>query len=339
VRQLTAFGSNAALGLCAMFATSGCFLVEDYRVTAQEDGQRVVTPALTHPATNSSVNPSAALSSGTPAATAPDAEDAGVEVQADASTVITDPSVANLLPTESASAATEPSSSVEVLPTPTEVVPPATSAPASVEVPDAGPPPAASSSAPPNCVDGSTYDATLQACVETCEADEVQGPNGRCYWFSTNSTPWSAVADMCTGRGTGWNILSVRDTQEHTFVVGKLSGDTWLGASRNRTANSWYWLDSDTDFWTGGELGHTVNDAFYTWGDGEPSQANDENCLRYHTGKWSDTACTNSNGQPPLFFVACKGPGPGEPMGPASSASPGNTWGQPGGSSTWGGGR
>ncbi len=203
----------------------------------------------------------------------------------------------------------------------------------STETTDAGVTSGPESTAPPECPADTTYDETVELCVYDC-GDGVRSPDGRCYWIGSTDMrmPWSEVPAVCTERGAGWNVLSVRSEAEHTFLIGRLEADTWLGASDATINDRWVWLDDDTAFWQGQENGQAINGQFEIWANNEPSAANDEQCARYHGSgtnwTWSDCSCGPDSGggrgggnwggpgddATDVYLPACKGPAPVEAL-------------------------
>lgn len=165
--------------------------------------------------------------------------------------------------------------------------------------------------ATPECESGWTYDDRQDWCSSDCAASEVQGPNGRCYWFGTQAVGFASARMTCTNHGTGWNAIAIRSEAEAEFIESQLVADTWIGATDQMMANTWRWIDDNSTFWQGDDTGMAVDGAYADWGSNEPSAANDEACARFHSGNgnwyWSDTACTD------LFRAACQGPTPVEP--------------------------
>jgi Lectin C-type domain len=269
-------GTHGAACLLFALGTSGCFLSGDYRVWGEGKVVSLTTPTAQAM--------SAATASDTAAATVPSATGLA------AATTDWVPSASAPEPTVSASV-----SSPEVLM-------------------DAGMDASPEASAPstPMCEAGSTYDDELERCTRDCEGDELIGPEGRCYWISRTNLVWSAALDLCASRGEGWNLMSIRTEDEHLFITGEITADTWIGASDSAELNTWRWLDDGTAFWKGMQNGSALDDAFVAWAPGEPSARIGEACAYYHrkgvTWAWSDVDCNR------LFSVACKGPSPSLPV-------------------------
>jgi hypothetical protein len=176
----------------------------------------------------------------------------------------------------------------------------------------------------PACPEDTTYDEDLDLCLFECENGQ-RAPNGRCYWLGPTAIKWQSVLETCTNLGPGWNMLTIRNQEEHDFVTSILQDDTWLGASDSKKANSWLWLDDDTEFWRGDKRGQPVDGAFVAWGKDEPSAAGDERCARYHSSpdrrnwSWSDCSCGSEvlwgpgPGLLDAYRPGCQGPVPVKP--------------------------
>jgi hypothetical protein len=103
----------------------------------------------------------------------------------------------------------------------------------------------------PSCCTG-TWDALCVAAVTTtcgytcsCRAGE-KAYNGSCYYKEEADQNWTESRTDCQARGTGWDLLSIRDSAENTFVVSNVIDDseTWIGFTDAAAEGTWRWANS-----------------------------------------------------------------------------------------------
>jgi hypothetical protein len=110
------------------------------------------------------------------------------------------------------------------------------------------------------------------ASASTCAAEELTGPNGHCYFFQSIPLAWDAARSACLGRGTGWDLVSVRSAADSAFLGDTLTFEAWLGASDAASEGTWLWVVDDQPFWVGsGATGNAVAGAYVNWNTDEPN--------------------------------------------------------------------
>jgi hypothetical protein len=133
----------------------------------------------------------------------------------------------------------------------------------------------------------------------TCQ--KVESAN-RTYWVCSNEATWDAAKDECAGSGS--SLAHIDDATENALIAGKITVDTWLGATDRAAETQWRWLDN-TQFWNGHDNGTRVAGRYANFQVGEPNDLFGENCLlMYVGGKWNDSIC-----EAPLGGIgfACEG--------------------------------
>lgn len=115
-------------------------------------------------------------------------------------------------------------------------------------------------------------------------------------------------------------LVTLTSADENTFIKSRLSQNSWIGATDNKTAataadhdgfitsnsssttnpdeGNWYWMtgpESGTKFWIGSSEGSAVDGKFENWEDGEPNNYNHPNSNGEHfgqyyngSGRWND---------------------------------------------------
>jgi hypothetical protein len=150
----------------------------------------------------------------------------------------------------------------------------------------------------------------------SCSNGEVSGANGSCYFLDTGFRNFNDARNACMGRGSGWDLVTIRSQLDHNEVVAILEpsglNDAWIGASDAEVADTWRWVTDTLQFWSGGSVpngGTAANGSFAIWRDTEPSQGTDplEACGRYNLNNnawsWADAGCGNA------YPALCEGPG------------------------------
>jgi len=93
-------------------------------------------------------------------------------------------------------------------------------------------------------------------------------------------------------------LLTVTSAQENKFIEKILTenniGTVWLGAQDHENEGSWTWItgpEEDSVF----TVGHS-NEAFANWRDGEPNNADNEDCaVIMSDGAWNDAKCDSDS--------------------------------------------
>ena len=104
--------------------------------------------------------------------------------------------------------------------------------------------------------------------------------DGMCFTYSTsNDIDWNDSRQECISRG--YNLATVRSLEENTLMYSTVtdSDSCWIGLNDIDTEGTYVWTDG--------------SDSNYTfWGDGEPNNGNDEDCVHLTGPKWNDLRCT-----------------------------------------------
>jgi hypothetical protein len=132
-------------------------------------------------------------------------------------------------------------------------------------------------------VPGATTDAGVPvdaAAASPCAAQELLGPNGRCYFFETALLSWSGARAACQGRGAGWDFVSILSAADAQFLGETLPFEAWIGASDLASEGSWTWAADDRSFWVGGQDGLVADGAYANWNATEPNGGTTTNCAR-----------------------------------------------------------
>jgi hypothetical protein len=139
-----------------------------------------------------------------------------------------------------------------------------------------------------------TPDAAPDASAD-CGAGGVRSPGGICYAAESSVSSWSVARASCRSRGAGWDLATVRSSQENDFLVALTGYEAWLGATDSALEGVWVWVLDDAPFFEVDSADAGV--AFAPWNSGEPNNQNDSDCLRVlTTGLWADWACDDSKG-------------------------------------------
>ena len=147
-----------------------------------------------------------------------------------------------------------------------------------------------------------------------CAADELEGPNGHCYFFDARTVSWLVARFACLARGTGWDLASVRSATDTTFLADQLAFEAWIGASDGVTEGTWVWVVDGQPFWLGdGATGSAVAGAYVNWSSTEPNGGANSNCARAvplpsgspnPDARWADLACNQARGSICEAFAA-----------------------------------
>ncbi|MEN9579947.1 MAG: hypothetical protein RJA70_2956, partial [Pseudomonadota bacterium] len=165
--------------------------------------------------------------------------------------------------------------------------------------------------ADPSCCNSATG-AWSASCVQkvtdtcglTCSCCDGQSThNGRCYVKEGDNKKQTDAKTACVARGTGWNLASIADAAENTFVYNLNSGnDTWIGLEETGT-KIWTWPSGDPS----GSWNETPRTGIYAkFSSTEPNHASDK-CAYMLSSKaeWADQACNSSSKK---YDSICEGP-------------------------------
>ncbi len=126
--------------------------------------------------------------------------------------------------------------------------------------------------------------------------------NGHLYEVVNNgsSLSWDDSVPLATARtmngATGY-LATVTTQAENDYLVGRLSGDGWFGASDSGIEGDWKWVsgpETGTSFWAGLGDGAPVDSLFSNWASGEPNDYDaGEDCAQFYSSGsgWNDLPC------------------------------------------------
>lgn len=98
----------------------------------------------------------------------------------------------------------------------------------------------------------------------------------------------------------GMVAVSIESKAENDFLIGQLTGSSWIGATDEDHEGVWHW-PNDVEFWDQTEDNKgPIPGQYQNWQEGQPNNANgdglDENCAALEIsadaeGTWNDLAC------------------------------------------------
>jgi len=145
-----------------------------------------------------------------------------------------------------------------------------------------------------------TLDGGLPAAL--CAADEVLGPDERCYFFDATLATWATARAACQARGTDWDLARVRLAAQSVFLGETLAFEAWIGATDAANEGQWLWVGDVSPFWIGnGTTGSANGGAYTNWNATEPNGATTTNCARAlprslagptSNAPWADLDCS-----------------------------------------------
>ncbi|SEQ54652.1 HYR domain-containing protein [Neolewinella agarilytica] len=134
----------------------------------------------------------------------------------------------------------------------------------------------------------------------TAEGDDLFfNENGHYYEFVTApDITWTDAKTAAEERslfGQQGYLVTITSQAEQDFVLTKLRGQGWMGATDLEVPNTWKWVtgpEAGTAFWQGLANGSPVNGAYTNWQVNEPNNfphANGESYAHFRTnGQWND---------------------------------------------------
>jgi len=142
--------------------------------------------------------------------------------------------------------------------------------------------------------------------VAPCAADELLGPDDRCYFFDQSLASWGAARAACQARGAGWDLARVRLAEQSTFLGDTLAFEGWIGATDAANESQWLWVGDVLPFWIGnGTTGSASGGAYTNWNATEPNGGTATNCARAvprsiigagTNAPWADLDCATALG-------------------------------------------
>lgn len=124
-----------------------------------------------------------------------------------------------------------------------------------------------------------------------CKSSEVTSPDkSRCYYLETSNEKWADAQTKCKARGASWNLSTVNDSGELSFVEALLEEDSWIGLNANAKAGTYVWADGSAS-------------TYRNWYKTQPDK--DGPCVYVETkdATWYDASCTGTKRE-----SLCEGP-------------------------------
>lgn len=120
--------------------------------------------------------------------------------------------------------------------------------------------------------------------------------NNHFYQFITapgiSWTNAKAAAEQLTFFGMQGYLTTVTSAAENQFILSKIQGQGWMGASDEQVEGVWRWMtgpEAGQQFWQGAAGGSVVNGLYNNWASGEPNNAGNEDYAHFlNGGQWND---------------------------------------------------
>lgn len=113
-------------------------------------------------------------------------------------------------------------------------------------------------------------------------------------------------------------LATITTTGENDFILNRVSGTAWIGASDQATEDDWRWVTGPEALQNGG-TGRRLSDGFTNWAGGEPNNQGNEDyahMMDWSTpaGQWNDLPIGGSGGQyNPTGYIVEYGGQAGDP--------------------------
>uniref|UniRef100_UPI004047DC83 lectin-like protein n=1 Tax=Roseivirga sp. TaxID=1964215 RepID=UPI004047DC83 len=146
--------------------------------------------------------------------------------------------------------------------------------------------------------------------------------NGHFYQlFPIPNITWTNARNEAASKelfGLKGYLATVTTQAEHDFILARVSGTAWIGASDENVEGTWRWVTGPEALENGG-LGRLIDDGFTFWDNGEPNNSGDEDyahMMDWSTppGRWNDLPNAGGAGQyVPTGYIVEYGGQVGEP--------------------------
>ncbi|KAG7313944.1 hypothetical protein KOW79_022440 [Hemibagrus wyckioides] len=107
--------------------------------------------------------------------------------------------------------------------------------------------------------------------------------NSSFYGMSNERKSWEESRNDCMDKGA--NLLIINNKEEQEFIGKQLVNlETWIGLSDRDKEGDWKWVD-----------GKSLNTTFRYWNQGEPNNADGEDCAAIYASPgtfWNDKKCS-----------------------------------------------
>ncbi|XP_033127012.1 CD209 antigen-like protein 2 isoform X2 [Anneissia japonica] len=106
---------------------------------------------------------------------------------------------------------------------------------------------------------------------------------GSCYIFLSQTKTWEDANSRCKEENA--TLVTISSAEENNLVSHHTDScglRIWIGLNDIDVEDTWQWLSNETS-------------NFSSWGQNEPNNINNENCVELHcNGKWNDVDCESA---------------------------------------------
>ncbi|CAG0906946.1 unnamed protein product [Cyprideis torosa] len=127
-----------------------------------------------------------------------------------------------------------------------------------------------------------------------CPGKGVWNPiTGKCYYVRKQTKEWMEARTAC--RAEGFELVTIENGAENTFVFGLLSNPAWIGLNDIANENTFVWSDGS-------------HSAYTNWYPGQPNDFENQDCIGMNWDnygeKWADHEC--DHGSMPEYVCTLK---------------------------------